>query len=150
MRTDLMEIVRLSREHLSAVAEIEGLCFSSPWSERSLEILLGDDGVGFVALRDGQVIAYGGMMTVLDEGQVTNIATHPSYRRMGAARLVTDALAEYGRERALSEIYLEVRVSNAGAIALYEKCGFSKVGERKGFYRCPTEDALVMKKILVE
>lgn len=145
-----MEIVRLSREHIPAVAEIERLCFSSPWSESSLELLLGGDGVGFVALCDGQVIAYGGMMTVLDEGQISNIATHPSYRRMGAARYVTEALAEYGRERALAEIYLEVRVSNAGAIALYEKCGFFKVGERKGFYRCPTEDAFVMKKILVE
>lgn len=145
-----MNVVKLGAEHIPCVAEIERLCFSSPWSPKSLELLTGNGGVGFVAIYDGQIIAYGGMMTVLDEGQVTNIATHPDFRRMGAARTVTDALAEYGRKNGISSIYLEVRKGNGAAIALYEGCGFFAVGERKRFYSDPIEDAVIMKKILVE
>ena len=145
-----MRIVRLNAEHIPHVAEIERLCFSMPWSEKSLELLTGDGGVGFVAVCDGRVAAYGGMLTVLDEGQVTNIATHPDFRRRGAAKAVTDALSEYGRKNGISFIYLEVRKSNNAAIALYEGCGFLALGERKNFYSNPTEDAVIMKKTLVE
>ena len=145
-----MNIVRLGSEHIPYVAEIERLCFSLPWSEKSLEMLTENGGVGFVAILNGQVVAYGGMMTVLDEGQVTNIATHPDFRRCGAARKVTEALSEYGRKNGIDSIYLEVRKSNNAAIALYEGCGFFAVGERKRFYSDPIEDAVVMKKTLVE
>ena len=145
-----MNVVKLGSEHIPCVAEIERLCFSSPWSPKSLEMLTGDGGIGFVAICEGHVVAYGGMMTVLDEGQVTNIATHPDFRRKGAARAVTEALAEYGRKNGVSTIYLEVRISNGAAIALYEGCGFFAVGERKKFYSDPIEDAVIMKKILVE
>ena len=145
-----MEIVRLDSEHIPDVAGIEMLCFSSPWSEKSLELLTGDGGVGFVAVCEGQIAAYGGMMTVLDEGQVTNIATHPDFRRRGAAKRVVEALADYGRANGIESIYLEVRKSNNAAISLYEVCGFFAIGERKKFYSNPTEDAVIMKKTLVE
>lgn len=150
MLSKLMDIVRLDLEHIPHVAEIERLCFSSPWSEKSLELLAGNGGVGFVAVCDDTVIAYGGMMTVLDEGQVTNIATHPDFRRKGAAKRVTEALIEHGRENGIDAIYLEVRKSNLAAITLYEGCGFLAIGERKKFYSDPTEDAVLMKKTLVE
>ena len=139
-----MEIRRLSSEHIAEVADIERLCFSEPWSKSSLELLVRDGGVGFVAVSDGKVAAYGGMLTVLDEGQITNIATHPDCRRRGYAREVVSALIGYARENGISAIFLEVRASNAAAIALYASLGFERIGERRAFYRAPTEDAVLM------
>ena len=74
-------IERLTSENISGVAELEELCFSLPWSKKALELLCNGENVGFVAL-DGEkrVVAYGGMVCVLDEGQITNIAVHPDFR----------------------------------------------------------------------
>ena len=145
-----MEIKIMTEEHVDGVGEIEQLCFSQPWSKNSLMMLTKEGAVACVALEDGRVAAYGGMMTVLDEGQITNIATHPDFRRRGYARAVTEALSQLGRERGLEGIYLEVRRSNQAAISLYHTCGYTVIGERRGFYSNPTEDALLMKKALGE
>jgi len=85
---------------------------------------------------------------VLDEGQITNVATFPKYRRQGYGRTVMEALERYARERGIVLMSLEVRESNSGAIALYESLGWRSVGRRKNFYRHPVEDALVMIKEL--
>ena len=140
-----MQIRRLDKSHVGEVARLEFLCFSRPWSEKSLELLTTDAAVGFVAICDGCVAAYGGMMCVLDEGQITNIATHPDFRRRGLAAAVTDALIGYAKENGICSISLEVRESNLAAIALYERLGFVTVGKRPHFYSDPTEDALLME-----
>ena len=140
-----MQIVKMGSKHLPGVAELERLCFSEPWSQKSLELLLRDGAIGFVALEGDSVVAYVGMTHVLDEGQITNIATHPSTRRRGFGEQIVRALCDFARERGLGEIFLEVRASNSGAIALYTKLGFERVGERRGFYRAPLEDAVIMK-----
>ena len=139
-------LLPLTQSHLAEVAEIERLCFSEPWSEKALELLLGELGVGVVCIRNGSVVAYGGMMLAPDEGQITNIAVRPSCRRQGLGRAVTEALVQLAQTRKLEQIALEVRASNEAAIALYRGLGFEKVGRRKNFYRQPTEDALVMIK----
>ena len=137
-------IMRIAREHLSEVAALERLCFSEPWSEKSLELLLTDAAIGFVCLRDAHVIAYGGMLWAPDEGQITNIAVHPNARRCGCARAILSALTDAARVNNARQISLEVRESNAAAIALYEQDGYRTVGTRKHFYRNPREDALIM------
>ena len=111
-------------------------------------MLCREGAVGFVALdgKSGNVLAYGGMLTVLDEGQITNIATHPDARRRGLGERVTRALLEYGEKNGISFFSLEVRESNVGAIALYEKLGFKRAGVRKNFYKLPTENAVIMIK----
>ena len=91
-------------------------------------------------------MAYGGMMLDPWEGQITNIATHPEYRRRGCGKAVTEALLKDAEARGAEQVSLEVRASNAGAIALYEELGFETAGVRKGFYQNPHEDALVMIK----
>lgn len=141
-----LTVCRLQKEHLAAVAEIERLCFSQPWSEKALELLLGESGVGFVCLAGDEVTAYGGMMLDPWEGQITNIATHPAHRRRGYGNAVTDALLKEAAARNAEQVSLEVRASNASAIALYEGLGFAIAGRRKGFYQNPREDALVMIK----
>ncbi len=135
----------LSAEDLPALAEMERLCFSEPWSEKALSILLSPENVGVVALDGERVVAYGGMTTVLDEGSVTNVATHPDYRRRGLGREIVGALQKAAAFRGLVSVFLEARVSNEAARRLYEKMGFSVIGVRKGFYRHPAEDGLAME-----
>ena len=133
----------LGSEHIPDVAEIERLCFSEPWSEKSLVILTDENNFGVVATLDGQTVAYGGMTCVLDEGAVTNIATHPDLRRRGLGREILRALLSEARKRGARTVFLEVRESNEGARALYQKMGFLEVGRRKKYYE-RTEDAILM------
>lgn len=141
-----IRVIRLTEDMLPTVAELEKVCFHEPWNEKSLELLLGEQGVGFAVLEGESVAAYGGMMTVLDEGQITNVAVFPEYRRRGYGRAVMEALEAYARENSLSVLSLEVRVSNESARALYRSLLWREVGLRKNFYRLPTEDAVVMVK----
>lgn len=140
----MREIRLLGASDLAAVAEIEKLCFSEPWSEKSLELLLKDGNFGVVATEDGRVAAYVGVISVPPEGEITNVATHPDFRRRGFASDVLEFLKKEAVERGIDSLYLEVRRSNASARALYEKTGFSVIGERKGFYSNPKEDAVLM------
>lgn len=135
---------RVKREHLPSIASLEGLVFHAPWSEEALTLLLRENAFGFAFVEEGVVLAYGGMLSVLDEGQITNVATHPDARRRGLATRVLAAMLDEARARGLREITLEVRESNAAAIALYERFGFAVVGKRPRFYTHPTEAALVM------
>ena len=84
------------------------------------------------------------MLIAVDEGQITNVAVHPDYRRRGLASAVLNSLMRYARSCHAESVTLEVRASNAAAIALYKKAGFSEVGRRRGFYTKPTEDAVLM------
>ena len=136
--------VRMTARHLADVAELERLSFAEPWSADSLRLLLGETGVAFVVCDGARAVAYGGMMCVAGEGQITNVAVHPDYRRRGYGREVTEALLRYAAENGFFEVSLEVRASNAAAIALYRAQGFATCGMRRNFYRKPTEDALVM------
>lgn len=140
-----MKTVKVAREHLAGIALLEKQCFKRPASERSLELLLKDTAVGFVCLADdGTPVSYVGMLTVLDEGQIINVATNAAYRRQGLAEALLLALMGEARARALKTLSLEVRKSNLAAISLYQKLGFFIAGERRNFYNDPREDALVM------
>lgn len=143
---NMVEIRRFTSEDISFVAEIERLCFDEPWSERSLELLLQERNAGFVALIDGTVAAYGGIVTVLDEGQITNIATHPDYRRRGLARAIMDAIDGFSAENQIVYLSLEVREQNEAARALYKICGWREAGIRKNFYSKPRDNAVIMIK----
>ena len=136
---------RMTAEAIPGAAELEKLCFSQPWSAKSLELLTNDGiGVGMVCRKDGTICAYGGMLVAVDEGQITNIATHPDFRRMGYGRAIVESLIKYAKNNNLDSISLEVRESNRAAIELYSSLGFKVEGKRKDFYTKPTEAALVM------
>ena len=138
------ELLLLEESHLEGAAELERLSFSEPWSREALRLLLSEGGFGIVALVEGRVVAYGGMTYVLDEGSVTNIATHPDVRRQGLGRAVTEQMLARARSLGIGSVFLEVRESNMAARALYESLGFCTCGLRKNFYRRPTESALQM------
>ena len=139
-----MKVETLTAAHLAQVAELEQLCFADPWSEKALELLLGDGAYGAVCLQEGRVMAYGGVLWAPFEGQITNIATHPNARRCGMGAAVLEHLIAVAIERGCEQLSLEARVSNTPAISLYERYGFEKMGLRRGFYKHPTEDAYVM------
>ena len=107
-------------------------------------MLLANGAVGFAVEVNGEVAAYGGMLTVLDEGQITNVAVDPIHRRKGYGRKIVSALLDYAEKNGIVSVSLEVRESNEAAIALYESFGFCRRGLRKNFYRDPTESAIVM------
>ena len=142
-----LSVVKLEAAHASGCAHIEKTCFSAPWSEADIESLVANpDARYFVAVDGTRAVGYGGLYATLDEGNINNIAVLPEYRRQKIASSILSALIEESKRRGLTSLFLEVRESNTGAIALYEQYGFETVGRRKGFYSHPAEDALTMKK----
>lgn len=137
----------MQAKHIEALAEIEKLCFSKPWSYNSLaEELSNPLAVFYVAEIDGRTAAYAGMHHIIDEGYITNIAVHPDFRRMGIATALVRVLDSYAKDNGLSILTLEVRKSNAPAIKIYSDACFKEEGVRRGFYEAPKEDALILTK----
>ena len=143
-----MTVEILAPSHLPAIAEIETLCFSAPWSAQSLRMLLAAPNGGFAATVDGAVAGYIGYLGVLDEIEITNVATLPDFRRRGAGRALVTALLDYARANGFCRVTLEVRISNAPAIALYESLGFTPCGTRKNFYTNPREDGVIYEILI--
>lgn len=141
--------VPMTKAHIPEVAELEKLCFSSPWSAQSLELLTREGiGMGVVYMQEGKVVAYGGMLCVVDQGQITNIAVHPDYRRQGIGRAIVGALLKHAMDEKFEEVTLEVRKSNQPAQAMYRSMGFKAIATRPGFYSKPTEDGVIMTAYL--
>ena len=132
--------------HIPQMEEIEKLCFSMPWTTDQLRSQLHDAQHECIAAldRDGNVLGYVGMMCVLDEGYISNVAVHPRARRQGLADKLISQLVDRARERSLAFVTLEVRAGNEPAVALYRKHGFLPVGRRKNYYSLPKEDAILM------
>ena len=130
---------------LPALTALEQACFSHPWSEKSLAETLGNGRSLFLfAEREGEALGYLGMEYVLDEGGNTNVAVCPVHRRQGIADALLNELLRRAKGLGLATVTLEVRETNAPAIALYQKHDFVPVGRRKNYYTSPTEDAILM------
>ena len=133
--------------HVAQIAQLEKICFSDPWSERSIASEL-DNNLAFwlVAVEGETVAGYIGSQTVMEETDMMNVAVHPVFRRQGIAEALVNGLVEHLKAMGSRCLTLEVRASNAPAIALYEKLGFTEIGRRKNYYRNPREDALILRK----
>ena len=142
-----MTINPMKEDHVAQVAALERQCFADPWSEGSIASELDNPlSLWLVAEQDGAVCGYVGSQTVLDETDMMNIAVHPDCRRHGIAAALIDELIVRLKERGSHILRLEVRVSNAPAIALYDSLGFTQLGLRKNYYRNPKENALILGK----
>ena len=140
---------KAEKKDADAIAEIEAERFSKPWSKASvLSEIENPSSVVICAENDGEIVGYGGLQTVLDEGYITNIAVRKRNERKGIASVIVEAIIESAKERKLSFVSLEVRESNFAAQGLYLKYGFETVGKRTNFYEKPAEDALIMTKNL--
>lgn len=141
----MLEIVRMTAADVPAVAALDRACFSVPWSVQSFrEEMENRLAVYFVARKDGELAGYCGFWQVADEGHITNVAVLEQFRRQGIGSGLIAEMERYAKRAGLGLMTLEVRKSNRAAIGLYEKYGFSVIGERKNYYREPTENALIM------
>lgn len=142
-----MILEKMKASHVEQIAALEKICFSDPWSERSISSEL-ENKLAFwlVALDEDTVAGYIGSQTVMDETDMMNVAVHPDYRRQGVAEALINALITELKQMGSHWLTLEVRASNCAAISLYEKLGFSEIGRRKNYYRNPREDALILRK----
>ena len=144
-----MIIRKMEQRDVPAIAELEKICFSDPWSENSIASELDNRlSCWLVAEQNESVVGYVGSQSVLDAADMMNIAVAPEYRKQGIGKALIEALMEYLRQKKVIALLLEVRVSNASAIALYQKMGFEQVGRRPKYYRNPREDALIMRREL--
>ena len=142
-----MMIEPMNASHVAQIAQLEKLCFSDPWSERSVASELDNKLAYWLVATEGETVAgYIGSQTVLEETDMMNVAVHPDHRRKGIAEALVNALVEALKNQGSHCLTLEVRASNAPAIALYEKLGFTEIGRRKNYYRNPREDALILRK----
>ena len=120
-----VRIVPMTADHLDEVAELERVCFTTPWSRNMLAEELDNYLSAFlVALDDNDKVAgYAGLQAVLDEGYITNVAVRPDCRRQGIAGKLLQVFLDFAKGNHLAFLSLEVRASNYDAIALYGSRG---------------------------
>ena len=137
------KLVPMNYDNVDQIAEIEKACFSKPWSRQMLLDVLENLSASFIAAEaeNGVILGYAGLNVVLDEGYINNIAVLEEYRQQGVASALLEIFIRFSEANELAFLTLEVRASNAPAIALYTKYGFEEVGRRENYYEEPKEDA---------
>lgn len=142
-----IQIKPLTREYVDEVCRLEEEAFSMPWHRESfLEMIENENACYLVALIENQVVGSCGLRNIVGEGEITNVVTAPQWRKQRVAKTMLTSLLAEGEKMGAESFTLEVRVSNAPAIALYGSLGFVSEGIRPGFYEKPKEDALIMWK----
>lgn len=140
-----IEIRKLQDSDIEALSAIEQDSFSMPWTPGDFRGLLSRDYCLYLtALADGQVAGCAGLTRSFEEGNIDNVVVGRRFRGQGIATELLTELLSQGEAWGISAFTLEVRVSNAVAIHLYEKLGFLSEGVRPRFYERPVEDALIM------
>lgn len=156
MNTGLLEVRPATLADIPLVSRIEQDSFADPWSARSFVETLSSDRMHFLVAEEREELeqsnaepALLGFVIVLvltDEAEIADIAVSPVARRRGIGGLLLDsAIVEMGKI-GVGTLYLEVRESNIAAQILYRSRGFLPVGRRRGYYRHPDEDALLLKR----
>ena len=148
-----VKIVPMAAEHLDRLEQLERMCFSRPWSKKKLAEELDNQCAAFLVAVEPETekaVGYAGLLVVADEGYITNVAVDPSCRRQGVAAQLLQVFDNFAKGNHLAFLTLEVRPSNAAAIALYEGFGFREVGRRRNYYDLPKEDALILTKYYTE
>ena len=130
---------------IEEISRCEEACFAKPYSLKDIrELYESAHTRGFIARADGAFVGYASLMSVCEDGDILRVAVYPAWRRKGFARALMTALVAYAKEKDLEQIFLDVRVSNEAAIALYEGFAFEKIGVRKKYYE-NGEDAYMMR-----
>jgi len=134
---------RLTYGDLPGVLSIERRAFPAPWSLAMFVLEVSKpSGVCLAATVDGSIVGYLVCSRYADVFHLMNVAVDPDRRRNGiAVRMIDRMLDEAGRDQRFT---LEVRVSNHGAISMYEQLGFRRAGRRRRYYSDNNEDAMIM------
>ncbi|MEA5060188.1 Ribosomal-protein-alanine acetyltransferase [bioreactor metagenome] len=135
----------MQKEDVARIAELERICFRSPWSEKALAGELKNPVARYrVGLVGEALEAYAGMWVIYDEAHITNVAVAPAFRRRGYGRAIMEEMLRTARLYGANQMTLEVRESNLVAQALYGNLGFETAGRRKRYYSDTGEDAFIM------
>lgn len=146
-RLEQIHIRPMEKEDVEIISRLEEETFSMPWSRDAfLEMITKEDAGYYVAEKNGQVIGGCGVLMAAGEGNITNVVVDKKERNKGIGTKMLQYLIEDGYKKGLQAFTLEVRISNAAAIHVYEKLGFFSEGIRPNFYEKPTEDAMIMWK----
>lgn len=144
-QSDGLLISRAELTHIKEIIEIEKASFPDPWPFSFLEGILCDPNAYCnIAVLSGCVVGYSVLYCVLDEGEIYNIATAKESRRHGIGTALLRDCISSGEKQGIVKIHLEVRCGNLSAIAMYKKMGFAASGIRRGYYKSPREDAIIM------
>ena len=161
--TDRQVVVRtVLRSDLPAVVEIERASFADPWSHESFALSIepqrmrflvaaertAAELVGSAASGEARILGYVVALLLFEEAEIANLAVAPWARRRGVGGLLLDRMSADLEDTGVRSLYLDVRESNVDAKALYASRAFLEVGRRRGYYRHPTEDALLLKRDL--
>ena len=145
-------IRRMRDGDLAEVRAIETLSFTNPWSETTFRGEIQNTSISFplvVVRKPGdEVVGYIIFWLIREDVPVNNIAIHPDFRGRGLGEALMRHVIEKVRARGATFMTLEVRRSNAGAVALYKKLGFEILGRRENYYTNPDEDAYLMRLVL--
>lgn len=146
----MLTIRKMTELDVDAVFDIEVHSFKTPWSKDAFYKEMTENALAeyIVICEEDRIVGFGGMWLIIDEIHITNIAIAPNERGKGYSKPLVQAMIDFATERRFKHMTLEVRVSNAIAIALYEQFGFVSVGKRPKYYIDTGEDALVMWKEL--
>jgi [ribosomal protein S18]-alanine N-acetyltransferase len=138
----------MTKADIDEVMAIERLSFSNPWHATTFQGEIENDGISFplvaVDRAAKRIAGYIMVWKIRDDVQINNVAVHPDFRRTGVAEGMLREVLDWARAAGGAFVSLEVRISNAGARALYEKLGFRLLAVRKDYYTQPVEDALVL------
>ena len=143
----------LESADLAYVAALERQIHAAPWTLANFRDALAAGYCGMVGEREGRIVAFGVLMLGPGEAQVLNVSVVPDARRQGLGRTLLKRLVDVAARSGAEQCFLEVRVSNTAALALYAAEGFGPVGRRHDYYPAtattPREDALVLRRELV-
>ncbi len=135
------------KSDIDAIAQIEGFSFIDPWTKDNLmDVLRYPHYRSFLVEEGGQVCGYGCITIMFERAEIANIAVATPYRRRGVGTFLLHTMEQTAKMLGAEECFLEVRVSNANAISVYEKNGYERYGIRARYYG--NEDALLMRKKL--
>ena len=144
----------LGEGDIAYVAALEAQIHAAPWTPGNFRDALAAGYCASVGVREGRIVAYGVLMLAPGEAQILNLSVVPDSRRQGLGRELLRRFIDDAHRLGADQIFLEVRTSNAAAIALYAAEGFAPVGRRDGYYPAlaggvPREDALVMRRQVI-
>ena len=148
-----LRVRRATTADLDRIARIEEASFADPWTHDALATAMGLAHIRFLVAEEAggtssRLVGYVVALVMGEEGEIADIAVDPSARRSGVGGLLLAQVEEELARCGVQALFLEVRESNLAALGLYKAHGFTAVGRRRGYYRHPVEDALVLKREL--